>query len=75
MESAREFYRRWSVELASDGIMKKMAAVVDIDTQVQILEEYALMVANEQLKALNDKFEEIQSTHRINKDLSIREHF
>jgi len=39
--TAEEFYRKRYIELSSDGIMKKIAKVVDIKIQSQICQEYA----------------------------------
>jgi len=38
--TAREFYRKRYIELSKEGVGKKIAAVVNIDIEVQILEEY-----------------------------------
>lgn len=40
METAREFYRRRYTELSSEGSSRRIAAVVNIDIEVQILDEY-----------------------------------
>lgn len=39
--TAEQFYRKRYIELSSDGVMKKIAKVVDIKIQAQICQEYA----------------------------------
>ena len=57
LPTAREYYRVRLVQLSGSKTMKKINAVVNIDKEVKILEEYAWL-----------KVEEFKAKHRLKDD-------